>query len=341
MKYIGEPPKRDDYVQRWNAAYFHDIGCYQQQQAMAGQPRSLGNVSPSEVDPNLPPGCVFQANPPDHVSYLRQASDEYDKALGLYAGRYDAFWLSASQGLVENRFFVHVPFFGLSFDVNDLGMLAGVGLTSTLLLLWFATETELENLKLSFAETKKLKCFGEFYRLAAMRQVLTIPPLPDREAGALEIWLPKPISFLPLAVYLWLFIHDLGTYRIGTQLNTLRMNIFVGSELLFLCAIAALAVQCFRLERRIDTTWTDGWCSYIAEHFRVTGQGKWLKHASEAAKRLRVLPSQLVKSLPESSFGNCLIEMKDDIHTYKSGDKLHQLVIDLQTNSVVYTYSGL
>jgi hypothetical protein len=202
-------------------------------------------------------------------------------------------------------------------------------------LLWFSTETELENLKLSFEETQKLGCFAEFYRLAAMRQVLTIPPLPARAAGPLEVWLPKPIAFLPLAVYLWLFIHDIGTYRVGKQLDKLRMIVFTGSELLFLVAIAALAIQCFRLERKIDSTWAKWWCRYVADHFDLTRDKKWLREAWLAAKRRQILAQDLIEILPNASSECYTFDESKQTHTYKSSEGW-RLVVNLQTKSVKY-----
>ncbi len=193
------------------------------------------------------------------------SKDDYDRDYDLYQRRYLAFMGSASGALVDNRYFVHVPFFGLSFDVNDLGMLAGVGLVSILLLLRFSAGTELENLKLSFSETKRLKCFPEFYRLAAMRQVLTIPRLPERKVRPLEKWLAKPVYFIPAGVYLWLFIHDLATYGIGSAFDPTRMGVSAWSEGLFLVTITYLGFGCFNRSREVDSTWDKWWLVYETE----------------------------------------------------------------------------
>lgn len=332
VKYIGESPRRDDYEKRSMDAYLQHRECYQHQQSITAQPGGLVEAFPSQLDQNVSAWCAV---PPNLELYRRQAGEEYDKAADLYKRRYDAFWLGVTHALVDNRFFVHVPFFGLSFDVNDLGILSGVGLVSILLLLWFSADTKLENLKLSFSETRKLRCLAEFYRLAAMRQVLTMPPLPDRKARPLEVWLPKPIAFLPLAVYFWLFIHDVGTSRVGRQLSTVRMRIFVGSEVLFLIGIAILAVQCFVLTRRLDSAWMDGWCLYIAEQFERTGDSEWLERAYRLAQRRKVLARQWIQVLPQESGERYACEKSNDTHAYTSRDQC-RLVVNLEANSVKY-----
>jgi len=198
--------------------------------------------------------CPIPANYPSKAAY----DIEYD----LYQRRYLAFMGAASGALVDNRYFIHVPFFGLAFDANDLGFLAGVGLVSVLLLLSFSSGTELENLRLSFKETQRLQCFREFYRLAAMRQVLTIPPLPGRTVRRLEKWLAKPVYFLPAGAYLWVLVHDLGTYGVGRSLDSGKTNILITSEFFFLAAILALALMCFVRSRNLDRTWQEGWLVY-------------------------------------------------------------------------------
>jgi hypothetical protein len=212
----------------------------------------------------------------ERIEHLRNCNDAYlAKYMGpcptnaaemdLYQRRYLAFTGAASAALVDNRFHVHVPFFGLSFDVNDLGMLAGVGLVSILLLLRFSAGTELENLKLSFSQTKRLNCFPEFYRLAAMRQVLTIPRLPDRKVRWTEKWLAKPVYFVPVGVYVWLFIHDIQTYWLGHIFNPIRMEVTVWCEGAFLIAVIWLACGCFRRSNALDATWDAWWDVYCKE----------------------------------------------------------------------------
>ncbi|HVI10379.1 MAG TPA: hypothetical protein VND65_18970 [Candidatus Binatia bacterium] len=333
IKYIGQRPLRADYDKQWQEMFIRDRARYDAyQQAKLARAGGAGYVSckTTPCDPS-PEGWFTSA--PNWSWYVQRADEEYRKDAELYDRRYHAFLEGTSSALVDNRFFVHVPFFGMTFDVNDLGILAGVGLVSVMLLLWFSCGTELENLRVSFTETQKLKCLAEFYRLAAMRQVLTIPPLPGREIRWFEIWLAKPVYFIPLAVYLWLFIEDLNTNWIGRQLDTLRMKILVGCELLSLAAIIALAIQTFIRSRKIDTTWSYWWPRYIAEQFERTAAGEWLRLANDQLQRRSLQPAELVDILPRQATVYSYAD-QNKTHTYKSKDGV-QLVVDLAADSAI------
>ncbi len=77
---------------------------------------------------------------------------------------------------------VHVPFFDVEFDINDLGILAGM--TFFLLLSWlcFSLYQESTNLELTFAKARSLDkttdrdFLRDCYQRLSMREVLTIPP---------------------------------------------------------------------------------------------------------------------------------------------------------------------
>jgi hypothetical protein len=334
VKYIGQYPSRTDYDKRWQEAYVRDLGTYDSYQ------QSIPQAAGSACKPcPTRPGQNWFTTQPNPEWYFQRANEEYERDKGLYERRYLAFLSGASTALVDNRFFVRVPFLGMTFDVNDLGMLSGVGLVSILLLLWFSSGTELENLRSSFTETQKLKCLAEFYRLAAMRQVLTIPPLPGRQIRWFEVWLAKPVYFLAPGVYLWLLIQDLNTNWIGKQLDTIRMRVLIGSELFFLIAIVALAIQSFLRSRQVDSTWTHWWFRYIAEQFERTAAGEWLRLAWEAFEQRQITPRDLVGILPQvsgfSGFGDIYsVDEPGNTHTYKSKDAV-QLVLNLRANSAI------
>src|SRR5579871_3069223 len=51
---------------------------------------------------------------------------------------------------VENSDLIHVPFFGLSFDINDLGMLSGITFVIVLIWLRLSLESELRSVRIIF-----------------------------------------------------------------------------------------------------------------------------------------------------------------------------------------------
>src|SRR5206468_12598531 len=64
--------------------------------------------------------------------------------------RYLEFWAAVARTYVDNSWVIRVPFFGFSFDVNDLGLLGGIGFLTILVCLRFCLSRELNNLRLSF-----------------------------------------------------------------------------------------------------------------------------------------------------------------------------------------------
>lgn len=159
---------------------------------------------------------------------------------------------------------LHVPFFGVTFDVNDLGIFAG--LTFSVILLWFrfSLVRELINLRETFIEAKKL---GDEYRhhcynLLAMRQVLTIPPMPNEVHEPSNVlgrgfWriFPEALFFLPFIVYTRLFFHDLQTIDLAVSISQRGSLILLGLSLGFLIIILVFTLVCWRLSREISGEW--------------------------------------------------------------------------------------
>lgn len=162
---------------------------------------------------------------------------------------------------------LHAPFFGVTFDVNDLGMFSGF--TFFVVLLWFrfSLVRELNNLTETFHEAKNL---GEEYRrhcynLLAMRQMLTVPPMRQRFKEASSnvsgwgLWRVFNIFLfvMPICVYALLVWHDLKTLYLATSVSKDSALFLVLSNLAFLILILALTALCFQLSRRIDKQWRD------------------------------------------------------------------------------------
>ncbi|HEY0406603.1 MAG TPA: hypothetical protein VGC89_12805, partial [Pyrinomonadaceae bacterium] len=197
----------------------------------------------------------------DKLGYIPKDAD--DK-------RYLEFYSAVSRAYVENAFTIRVPFFGFSFDVNDLGLLGGLGFIVILALLRFSIRSEIVSLRLSFkavaAEARKDPTqIALFYDLLAMRQVLTMPHVEDSERGwiahrplILQV-VSKWLCFVPTLVYTFVAFHDFSTLDIGDVLDHKRTQFLVGYTIFFLIVIIALSVWCFVKWRYIDELWRGYW----------------------------------------------------------------------------------
>jgi hypothetical protein len=308
IQYVGTAPNREDYRKKEHERYLQAL--LQYQTANAANNNTLSNVD----------------SLPDSGSYEKRADADFDQDREMYQTRYHAFLVNTSRALVDTRFLVRVPFFGITFDINDLGMLAGIGLTTLLGLFRLSISNELENLKLSFRHASKMGKLAEFYRLLAMKQVLTSPDLPDRKISRFHRHTPKLIYFLPLVVYLCVVLNDLYTNRIGFALDNLRTLLLLASDIVFLFIVLILSIIAFQRTRDVDGRWARAWCDYMAEEFKDTRDGEWLRRLNRAVDQGQFSPEQLVASLPEAD------EKRGKCHVYRSDDRW-LLIIDLDAGT--------
>jgi hypothetical protein len=181
--------------------------------------------------------------------------------------QYKQFYTAVAKAYVDNALTIRVPFFGFAFDVNDLGLLGGIGFIAILSLLLFSLRSEFINLRLAFkAAAKKQEQLPIFYDLLAMRQVFTLPHVEDKE----KLWqkkpwwlwsfIPKAICFLPSLVYTLILIHDCwltkGTGELISDPHTEFLLVYTVS---FWVIILVLAIWCSWRWVTIDDLWKEYW----------------------------------------------------------------------------------
>jgi hypothetical protein len=123
----------------------------------------------------------------------------------------------------------------------------------------FVLARERDNLRLAFREASILGQLDAFYRLLAMRQVLTVPPGPTINRSWPVRWTPKVFIGLPLFVQLCVTVHDLWTARIGFQVMGLRTYLLLLSEVVILGWMAFLTWRLVRGLIEVDDMWEAEW----------------------------------------------------------------------------------
>jgi hypothetical protein len=85
--------------------------------------------------------------------------------------------------MTEDIGFVHVPFFGFGFDINDLGMLSGIAFVVMMMWLRLSLESEFRCVKMTFDRAKEIDgpssppdTLAHARRLLGMHQVFTHVP---------------------------------------------------------------------------------------------------------------------------------------------------------------------
>jgi hypothetical protein len=167
---------------------------------------------------------------------------------------------------VEKVLNVNVPFFGIVFDINDLGIFAGITFVIILLLFRFSLLRELRNLRLVFVKTRTLEHLRLSYDILAMQQVLTTPleidqSLTKRKLKNFSWWretfwnfVTKGLYLLPFLVQLRIFLHDIDTYENVKDVFPGTWNgLFLSGTLLVMNAL--LTVLCLYLGWKVDKRW--------------------------------------------------------------------------------------
>jgi hypothetical protein len=186
----------------------------------------------------------------------------YKLAVEAYERRYLEFWAAVARTYVDNSWVIRVPFFGFSFDVNDLGLLGGIGFLTILVCLRFCLSRELNNLRLSFdvARQASLSELREFYTLLAMRQVFTVPKTAYIARSKFLLVTPKLIAWLSVAVYFAVTLNDASTGWVAGALSAdFRFRFLVSFEGVVLVLLSVLATGVTQRLVRMDRIWDECW----------------------------------------------------------------------------------
>lgn len=184
------------------------------------------------------------------------------------------------QAQIQQVFNFSVPFFGLHFDVNDLGLLSSVTITLLSLSLLLSLAREHENLFLCMwlvsefqqrldeaqppavegrvARRKSLDQASEanlVYHELAMAQLFSRPPTLARRWSQRLVRSMRGLFLLPLGVQLLLLFHDLSTMDYGMRLSREATLMSVVTQLLASAILMVVVYRCYRYAVAIAELW--------------------------------------------------------------------------------------
>lgn len=172
---------------------------------------------------------------------------------------YKAFVQSIIRSYVEKSFSITVPFFGATFDVNDLGLLVGIGLTIILLMLWYGLKSERRALVLGFRFAKREGLLEPFYSIHAGRQVLVTPPIQGQAKHGptklVAIVARFFIQLFPAMVYTLIAVNDFCTSDIGNTISPTHTKIVIAYTAVLWVAIIWVGLRCWMEWLAIDRIW--------------------------------------------------------------------------------------
>jgi len=207
------------------------------------------------MDDGAPAENLRRSNP-----ILCQRAEAYLKARHWTAKDAEQHYDLLMKLKVDHVLAVRVPLLGIIFDINDLSLFAGI--TFVVLLLWFrfALMRELSNLRSCLDGARGQRSMEEMraiYELLAMRQVLTVPPLPGEPREWFWNEIPKVMYALPLVVQSAILIYDIASFTKGSSVSD--VNTIRGYVLGSVCWVIAamLTVDSYRLVGATERRWEE------------------------------------------------------------------------------------
>lgn len=186
---------------------------------------------------------------------------------------------------IRQAYNIRVPFFGVSFDVNDLGMLSGIALLLLTLTHLMAASREHENLHLCMfqvqevcdrdvAQDHRLSEANFLYHALAMAQLFSRPRTLARWQPGLARWLLKVLLLIPLLVQTILFVHDIRTIEFGLLFKPIGTWISLSIQAISLLGILVFVTRSIIYSIAIDRLW-DSIFLYINPRWAEKPQPRW------------------------------------------------------------------
>ena len=161
---------------------------------------------------------------------------------------------------------LEVPFFGVSHDVNDLGLLGGVALTVLMTMLTMAMSRQHENLYLVLWRVRRAfdsqdQAIGgesranRLYHTLAMSQQFRQSPTLARWKGRRLKGIARSLLILPLVAQMLCFGHDLSTLKIGMLINRRATILSIAVQGLSLLLVVMLVWVCYVYTKSNNKRW--------------------------------------------------------------------------------------
>lgn len=131
-------------------------------------------------------------NLPENGATREKSEEVLNEQIHCYEGAIklsEKFRDETIKAYVDNVYFIRVPFFGVAFDINDLGSIGGLSLIVILIMLRLNLRNFIVSLRIGFkaARNPDFPEFHEqFYDVLAGRQLFAFPDLEDSEQDLYE-----------------------------------------------------------------------------------------------------------------------------------------------------------
>jgi hypothetical protein len=158
----------------------------------------------------------------------------------------------------ENITSFRIPFFGTSFDINDLSLVCG--LTFTIILIWLRLcfWTELNSTYQVFERVHQ-EDLRDCYEYASMHLLFTVPLSLDSEIRRFSEkrwrWTLIVLVVIPVLIHILVLWNDWRTSDVGFNVNKLNTLFVLGFGGFFLATSGFLAFSCLSIIRALNRLW--------------------------------------------------------------------------------------
>jgi hypothetical protein len=160
--------------------------------------------------------------------------------------------ISRVQGSVIESYHVKVPFFGVSFHLNDAGLIGCFALIVLSVLVTYGFKRQLLSLRVLFDEGRAQECLDRCYHIAGMFQVLTTVPTRADPYWGFARHVPKLLLLGPVTTGTFVLMVDWRTRgSIPSELFVQRMVL----SSVFLYILAILTGSALLYAHRLDHLW--------------------------------------------------------------------------------------
>lgn len=158
--------------------------------------------------------------------------------------------------LYEQSYQAKIPFFGISYDINDLGMMGGFAFFIVLMILYFSLCRELANLRHAFKTAEARNELRDCFDLLSMGQVLTVPEGTGVNSNPFTRNLHRVLYTLPFFIQGMIVINDLDTIQVGMAYSKFNTLLTIASSSALYMVNTILICMCFYTSCQYDREWS-------------------------------------------------------------------------------------
>jgi hypothetical protein len=241
--------------------------------ALSAQRSIRPAIPDTSGDPGVKPAVAEPETTLQAESHLSprevEEAKEYVELTRLWTSDQMKIVLQNTEKQVSDSNVVQIPLFGLSFHLNDLGLVSGIALLLLVLLLKYALTREVGNLALAFDRARELGVLDDAYEALSTNEVLHRPEalsatgpdwLSERKRKILFrplIDAPVVLLFVPVVSYTLVTANDFLTWRTGILLSPVYARVILVVEFAAWSAITFLILSCLVIILETRRLWRD------------------------------------------------------------------------------------